>query len=296
MHAKIERRTTGLAIVISGLSDMRGETISIYESLVEHCCRDLSVNELREVARETTAQLLSVLDSDDIPPSYMAINQKVKEVLRKREGKSQKFSLPVNAKLTKCSTDTGIAIDILCLSDKRGDKPPRIYPSLMKHCSKDLSTNELRQIVFDLELQLVSSGQQSPEYTALMNNARESGLIDQLKAVIRNRTGSEPKFSMSMRVKIDRKSVSRPAISITGLRNNRTTGGNAMYIFSSLVEHCSKDFSLDELRQVLWGLEQEFSFRNPDDIPLSYAEMLNKIRAVIRKRRDNDNHQTAASK
>lgn len=294
MHTKIERGITGPSITIEGLADMRDKTDSIYESIVEHCCRDLSVNELRVIVRETTAQL-TALDTDDIPLSYTAIASEVEVVLRKREGKSQRFSHPVSAKLFKHLADNEPAIEVFGLSGKRTKEPNHIFPTLVEHCSKDLSTNELRQVVLDLELQLATSSEKpaDPAYAALLSRARESELIDQLKAVIRNRTGNEPKFSTTMRVKIERQSAGGPTISITGLRSNPTIGGNTMHIFTSIVEHCSKDFSLDELRQILWGLEREFSFRNPDDIPLSYAEMLDEIRAIIRKRRDN--HQTAAS-
>lgn len=291
MHAKIERGITGPSITISGLADMRDKTDSIYESIVEHCCRDLSVNELRVIVRETTAQL-TALDTDDIPLSYTAIASEVEVVLRKREGKSQRFSHPVSAKLFKHLADSEPAIGVFGLSGKRGKDPYHIFPTLVEHCSKDLSTNELRQVVLDLELQATSSEKRAdPAYAALLNRARESELIDQLKAVIRNRTGNEPKFSTTMRVKIERQPAGGPTISITGLRSNPTIGGN--YIFTSIVELCCENFSLDELRQILWGLEREFSFHNPDDIPLSYAEMLDEIRAIIRKRRDN--HQTAAS-
>lgn len=297
MRAAIERGFSGISIGISGLPDMRNKTEHIYDSIVEHCSKDLSVNDLREVVRQINEQT-ATLDPDDIPPSHLAILRETKEVLRKREGKSQKFSAPVSTQLSMSWGNSTPTIDILGLSGKKTNDRDYVFPTLVEHCSEDLSTNELRQVVWDLEMQLADvalSGKQNPAYAALLKKAKESGMIEHLKTVILNRTGNKPKFSATMRTKIERKSAGGGlTISVVDLRKNYY-GGNEMCIFNTIVEYCSKDFSVDELRQILWSLEREFSHRDPDDIPLSYAEIINEIRTVIRKRRDNDQTEPASS-
>ncbi|MBI2625178.1 MAG: hypothetical protein HYW70_02515 [Candidatus Nealsonbacteria bacterium] len=280
MEVRIERGVNGPSIVIKGLEGMEnGADTTIYSGIVEHYCKHLSVNELGEVVRQTAAQL-AILDRDDIIPIHAELVEEVKGVFGKRNGKSQKFSAPLRVQLKPSfSCDRMPDIVITGLSGREFDY--YILHSLVKSCAKDFSTNELRQIVLDLEMQLATADS-STDGESLLGNMKESGLLDQLKDFIRERVGDKPKFSTAMRTKIEC-GPTGPRIIITGLSRN---GWGKDYIFESLVEYCCSDFSIDEIRQVVWELERQFASRNPDDIPLSYAEMVDRLKKVILQRRD----------
>ena len=86
MKARIQDgRCRGVEIEITDLKNMRrGESDHIYDGIVEHCCKSLSTNELREIVRQIEVEQLGPLSPQDIPPIYREMLKEVKDVIRKR--------------------------------------------------------------------------------------------------------------------------------------------------------------------------------------------------------------------
>jgi transcriptional regulator NrdR family protein len=84
LRAIMNRNSHSDANVVVTLPGDQCEKITIYQGIVEHCCKDLSNNELREVVRQIRNQIVA-MSEDDIPVTWIEALTEFEETLKVRE-------------------------------------------------------------------------------------------------------------------------------------------------------------------------------------------------------------------
>lgn len=86
LQAKLERKQSGCYVEVK-----IGETdFFIFESLMEHCCKNFSITELLDIQNQIEEQIKD-LSNNDIIPSFLTIIEKIKEIIKERQNTFKKL-------------------------------------------------------------------------------------------------------------------------------------------------------------------------------------------------------------
>lgn len=232
----------------------------IFDGIVEHCCKALSLNEMRE--------LVEYADRFWLPSRKInKMIQQIKQVIAKRE-KQTSYRPRLSVRYDRGSI-RGLRIKFF-----GSNREKWISNDCLEYCLNSFTANELAEVVrqYDKQLAKLSSDDISPNQAKMLEGLKKAQVL---------RSANTSDFSAkqtNIRAELKRQLGAGAAIKVTGLPGEEE-------LYGGIVEHCGLELSTNELREILKQVYAQLDKMEVDDIPLTFLEVLTELEKALKARK-----------